>query len=338
MEEQERAYTHTPFPQQLVIETTAGCNMGCIFCGRTYMARPKKTMDRKIFDKIVEEVASESPYTEIWPTFMGESMLLGDKLFDMLAYARKVGCKKITLNSNGTRLNEHHLERILEGNLDRFIISCDAFTPQTHALVRPITSTFKEENQLGAIFQNMQALIKKIQNRNLTRPIIEMQFSIFDENQHEVEDFKKFWMDQGVTVKVRPKVHWSGTVKGGEKQITLKDRKPCLWAFDSAAITWNGNVVMCPIDCDGKYVAGNVTMQSLKEIWNGPLKWTRELHRQRRFGELPQVCRECPDWEVKKAHAYFPDDSVKKEYEDYVTLGRTFMESHFWQESQGPVE
>ena len=28
---------------------------------------------------------------------------------------------------------------------------------------------------------------------------------------------------------------------------------------------------MCAIDCEGKYVAGNLSQQSLKEIWNGPL-------------------------------------------------------------------
>ena len=137
MSEQKTAYTHTPFPVQLVIEPTAGCNQKCIFCGRSYMDRPKKTMDRKLFDKIVEEVAAESPYTEVWPAFMGESLLLGDKLFDMIRYAKKVGCKKITLNTNGTRINDETIPHIIDCGIDRFIISCDAFTPETHAIVRP---------------------------------------------------------------------------------------------------------------------------------------------------------------------------------------------------------
>lgn len=326
-------YTHTPFPQQLVIEATAGCNQRCIFCGRTYMARPKKTMDRKIFDKIVAEVAVESPFTEIWPAFMGESMLLEDKLFDMVLQAKKIGCQKITLNTNGTHLNERTIPRLLEGSVDRLIVSCDAFTPETHAIVRPAVSK-SVVGGLDVIFKGALSLIETMHHQNLRRPIIEMQFSIFKENEHEVEDFKNFWLDQGVVVKVRPKLFWSGTVQGGESRIALKNRQPCLWAFDSAAITWSGNVVMCPVDCDGKYVAGNVTMQSIKDIWNGPLKWIRELHRQERFSELPQICRECPDWQVKRAHTYFPDNMVKMEYEDYINLGRTFMEGHFWEETK----
>ncbi|NJM85173.1 MAG: hypothetical protein HC839_02785, partial [Leptolyngbyaceae cyanobacterium RM2_2_21] len=83
--------------------------------------------------------------------------------------------------------------------------------------------------------------------------------------------------------------------------LPIPARKPCLWAFDSAAIQWNGNVVMCPIDCDGKYVAGNIQLQSLKEIWGGSLRWIRGNSIVRNgFRELPQICRECPDWEVKK--------------------------------------
>lgn len=327
-------YGHTPFPQQLVVEITAACNQECIFCGRTYMARPKKTMSRELFEKIVEEVATESPYTELWPTFMGEAMLLGDPLFDMIRYARDAGCRKITLNTNGTRLNEKTIPRILGSGIDRLIVSCDAHTPETHAIVRPAITPSATEG-LEGIYRGVQLLLDEIHKQNAKHLILEMQFSIFDENQHEVEEFRTYWLDQGAIVKVRPKVYWSGTVAGGDHRVSLdQDRVPCLWAMDSAAIHWNGSVVMCPIDCDGKYIAGSIEMQSLKEIWNNPLKWIRELHMQERYGELPEVCRSCPDWKVKKAHAYFPDDEAKQAYEDYINLGRVYMERHFWRENQ----
>ena len=326
-------YSHTDFPQQLVIELTAGCNQSCIFCGRTYMARPKKTMTSQLFKRIVDEVAAESPYTEVWPTFMGEAMLLGDRLFELIEYARSVGCKKITLNTNGTRLNEQTIPRIIDCGIDRLIVSCDAHTPETHQIVRP---AINPQNAVGldGIYAGIHQLIETMHQRGATKPILELQFSMFDENQHEAEAFRQFWLERGVIVKVRPKVFWSGEVAGGEHRQRLENRTACLWAMDSAAIHWNGSVVMCPIDCDGKYVAGSVEIQSLKEIWNGALRWMRELQMQRRFAELPQVCRECPDWGVKKAHAYFPSDDAKATYESYIILGREFMEDHFWNERE----
>jgi len=318
-------FVHTAWPQQLVVELTSACNQGCIFCGRTYMERPKGHMPRAIFNKIVEEIGSESPYTELWPAFMGESMLLGDELFDRLRYARAAGCRKITLNTNGTLLNEKTLPRILEGNWDRLIVSCDAHTPETHALVRPGRKT----QGLAGVYAAMLRLIELMRERGLRRPLIEMQFSIFTENEHEVEDFTAFWLEKGVVVKTRPKVYWSGLVEGGGPRVTVgKDREPCLWAMDTACIHAGGNVVMCALDSEGKYVAGNVEFQSLGEIWNGPLKWIRELHMRRRFQELPEICRKCPDWQVKRANAQFPSAAAREDYEGYIRMGRVFMQNH----------
>jgi radical SAM protein with 4Fe4S-binding SPASM domain len=151
---------------------------------------------------------------------------------------------------------------------------------------------------------------------------------VIDENEHEVEAVTHYWLSRGTVVKVRPKLHWSGFVPGGRQRLP-KDLKriPCLWAMDTMGIHWNGNIVACVVDCDGKYVAGNVEVSTLKEVWNGPLKWLRELHRQERFKELPQICRECTDWPVKRAKAYFPDEETRQEYEAYIRLGRIFMES-----------
>ncbi len=330
-------YSDSDFPSQLVVELTAGCNQSCIFCGRTYMVRPKKTMSDQMFKQIVDEVAQENPYTELWPTFMGEAMLLGDTLFDLIAYAKQAGLQKITLNTNGTRFTPHNIERLLNCGLNRLIISCDAYTPQTHATVRPPLNPNAKQG-LEIIYAGIHAVLDAIERHDGATPLVEVQFSIFDENEHEVEAFREYWHQYNVIVKVRPKVYWSGSVAGGEHRLALDERrKPCLWAFDSAAIQWNGNVVMCPIDCDGKYVAGNIQLQSLKEIWGGSLRWIRELHRQERFRELPQICRECPDWEVKKAHTYYPTESIRQSYEDYINLGRTFTEAHFWQEDREKI-
>jgi radical SAM protein with 4Fe4S-binding SPASM domain len=277
-------------------------------------------MQRKMFNKIVEEIARENPSAELWPTFMGEAMLLRHRLFDMVRYARQVGCRKITLNSNGNHLNEKTVPQLLDSGVDRFIVSCDGHTKETYERIR-VGGRFER------LYGGVNFLIETMRREGRTRPLIEMQFSVFNENEHEVEEFKQFWLERGVIVKVRPKLYWSGTVEGGHHRIkTDEARTPCLWAMDTCAIHWNGNVVMCAVDCDGKYVAGNIEMQTVKDIWNGPLKWVRELHMRRRFRELPEVCRECPDWSVKQAQAFFPNEQVRAEFEKYIRSGRVFMQ------------
>jgi radical SAM protein with 4Fe4S-binding SPASM domain len=315
-------FVHTPFPQQVVAEVTAACDQRCIFCGRSSMTRPKKTMARELFCAIADEIGRVSPYTELWPTFMGEALLLKDRLFDLIRRARAAGCRKITLNSNGNRLTQPTIQGLLDCGLDRFILSCDAHSRETYERIR-VGGSFER------LTQGANLLIETMQRRGLTRPIVEMQFSVFDENEHEVEAFKQHWLSRGVVVKVRPKLQWAGSVAGGAHRVTLgPGRVPCLWAMDTMGIHWNGNIVACVVDCDGKYVAGNVEMSSLGDVWNGPLKWIRELHMRQRYAELPQICRECPDWQVKKALAFFPNDAVRADYEAYVRLGRVFMQPH----------
>jgi len=286
------------------------------------MDRPKKTMKPEVFRSIVEEIGRENPDCEVWPTFMGEALLLGQKLFDWVRYARSAGCRKITLNSNGNRLTEKNVDGILNCGLDRFIVSCDGHTAPTYESIRV-------GGKHQRLYEGIHRLIETRRKRGLDWPLLELQFSVFDENEHELEDFKKYWLDQGVVVKSRPKLYWSGSVDGGGHRVTTSvERTPCLWALDTAAIHWNGNVVMCAVDCEGKYVAGNVTHQSLGEIWRGPLAWARQLQVQKRFKEMSEICRKCTDWQVKKAHAFFPDEATRERYEGYIRRGRVFQEQH----------
>lgn len=323
-------FVHTAFPQQVVVELTSACNQGCVYCGRTYMERQKGHMPRAIFERVADEVGRESPDTELWPAFMGESMLLGSDLFERLAFARDAGCRKITLNTNGTLLNAETVPRVLEGNWDRLIVSCDAHTPETHARIRPGRKTCG----LQGIYAGVHELLARIRSEGRARPIVEMQFSIFEENEMEAEAFVEYWLDQGVVVKTRPKVYWSGLVSGGERRVTLgRERQPCLWAMDTACIHVNGNIVACALDSEGDYVAGSVETQTLKAVWNGPLKWLRELHMRRRYRDLPQICRRCPDWQVKRAQVHFPDDVARAGYETYIRSGRVFMQRHATQGS-----
>lgn len=307
------------FPQQCVVEVTAACDQACVFCGRTYMERPKKTMKPEVFRAVADEIARENPDCELWPTFMGEALLLGPRLFELIRYARAAGCRKITLNSNGNRLTEANIEGLLNCGIDRFIVSCDGHTAETYEKIRV---GGKHER----LYAGLHRLVDTVHRRG--GPLIELQFSVFDENEHEMDAFRRYWLDQGVVVKTRPKLYWSGSVEGGGHRVTTgPERQPCLWALDTAAIHWNGNVVMCAVDCEGKYVAGNLTQQSLASIWRGPLAWMRRLQREHRFRELSEICRKCTDWNVKKAHAYFPDEATRQRYEEYIRRGRKFHQN-----------
>lgn len=282
-----------PFPPQLVVETTSRCNMLCLHCSHKEMQRPRADMAAAVFRKIVEEVAREMPECEIWPTFYGEALLLGDNLWRWLDYAATVGCQNIVLNSNGILLGRM-IDQVLASPLKRFILSLDGFRPETFQKIRRGGSRDK-------IFRAVEELLKRRDARGQKYPIIQCQYSLMKENEAEVQEFTDYWRARGAEVKIRRMLSWTSTgsisVPGLSNDVPT--RIACPWGNNAAAIHQNGNLVACAVDYEGRFVAGNVQEESIKAIWQGRHKThLRDLHRQHAWTRIPEICRGCPDWQV----------------------------------------
>jgi len=276
-----------------VIETTSRCNMLCRHCSHKEMRRPRADMPEPVFRKIVEEVAREMPECEIWPTFYGEALLLGDTLWRWLDYADAVGCCNIVLNSNGSLLGRM-IDQVLDSPLKRFILSLDGFRPETFRKIRVGGSRDK-------IFSAVEELLRRRETRGQKYPIIQCQYSIMEENESEVQEFTDYWQDRNAEVKVRRMLSWTSTgsivVPGLSNKVPF--RIACPWGNNAAAIHQNGNLVACAVDYEGRFVAGNVAEQSIKAIWQGKHKMhLRDPHRQHAWESIPAICQGCPDWQV----------------------------------------
>jgi sulfatase maturation enzyme AslB (radical SAM superfamily) len=60
-------------------------------CPIVKLQRPRGEMSFEIFQKVVDEIARENPATGLWFAFMGEPLLLGDRLIRMIEYAKQQG-------------------------------------------------------------------------------------------------------------------------------------------------------------------------------------------------------------------------------------------------------
>lgn len=303
----EQSLEQHPFPPQLVVETTSRCNMKCLHCSHKEMKRARADMAEEIFKKIIEEVASEMPDCEIWPTFYGEALLLGEKLWRWLDYAAKAGCQNLVLNSNGIMLAKPGMiERVLDSPLRRFILSLDGYTKKTFEKIRVGGNRDK-------IYQAVERLLEARQRRGARYPIIQCQFSVMTENKSEVEDFKAYWRARGAEVKLRQMFTWTST-----GSISVPGLKPssdfriaCPWGNNAAAIHQNGNLVACAVDYEGRFVAGNVKDKTIKNLWQGEHKAKlRQPHRNHDWQKIPEVCQGCPDWQVVGSSYLGPEDQT----------------------------
>lgn len=285
------------FPPQLVVENTSYCNLRCIHCSHREMRRPQRHMARDLWDRIVEEVGRESPDCELWPTFYGEATILGDELWDRLEWARRMGCRNLVLNSNGTLLTRgHNIEKVLSSPLRRFILSLDGLSAATFERVRA-RARWRE------IYPAVAELCRRRRERGLRYPVIVAQFSVMKENAAEAEDFRRYWRRHGAEVKIRPMLEWTAT--GTVRTETIDHGRPfriaCPWGNHTMAIHQDGTVVACAVDYEGRFSVGNVRETGIRGAWRALGDRLRRPQREHRWGDVPALCRGCGDWQVAGA-------------------------------------
>lgn len=288
------------FPKVVLIDSVSYCNLKCSMCVHQEMTRKKGLMPWDLFTKIIDEVAANDKSARVWMVFFGEALIRKKKkptIFEMIAYAKGKGLTDVVLNSNANLMDDEAARGLIGSGLDAIYIGIDAFTPETYAKVRV------GGNQERTI-NNVIHLIKLKKELNAKNPEVFVQFVEMDVNAAEKEDFIRFWTEQGATVKIRPKVSWAGSIDAPNLVLGNEDRWPCYWAMQSMSITDTGKVVTCAVDLDARFIAGDITSQSLKEVWNGRLQELRNLHINKEFALLPPVCRDCRDWQSARAEYY----------------------------------
>jgi radical SAM protein with 4Fe4S-binding SPASM domain len=288
------------FPKVVLIDTISYCNLKCSMCVHKKMKRKKGIISWDLFTKIIDEIAETDKGIRVWMVFFGEALLLKRRkpsIFDMITYAKSKGLTDVVLNSNANLMDEDASKELIRSGLDAIYVGIDAFKPKTYAKIR-VGGNYDE------VVQNTLQLIKLKRLINSKKPELFIQFVEMDVNQNEKEDFIQFWREQDAIVKIRPKVSWAGRIDAPNLVLGGEGRWPCHWAMQTMSITDQGKVVTCAVDLDARFVAGDVSRQSIKEVWNGKLKDLRQCHLLGQFHALPVNCRECRDWQAARADYY----------------------------------
>jgi len=255
-------------------------------------------MPFELWRKCADEIADESPGTECWFSFCGEPLLEPDRLCRILTYGKSVGLGSLNVNTNGMLLTPELSERILDTGVDVVVFGVDGFTRSTYEKIR-------RGGDKDVLYANIEYMLTTRDRRRGRQTDVQVQFIEMDENRHELEMFRRYWLDRGAVVKVRKKLSWGGKI---DTPLRVPDemRIPCPWVINLMHVCWDGGVPRCPGDTDAVYGAGNVLEASLRELWSR-LRAHRQLHLDRRFDDLPEDCRRCKDWMTGVAERHCPE-------------------------------
>ena len=267
-------------------------------------------MPISLFERVLDQVQKTAHTMQFY--FQGEP-LLNKQLPEMIARAHQAGLYTI-VSTNAQALNRSMAEALVKSGLSRIIVSIDGFSEESYA-------AYRVGGSLHRALEGLQYLQEaKVQNGSPIR--IEMQVLRLRTNEHEWSWIKKHYKKLGATHLVfktaqlydfehghplmptnerysRYKKTADGTYVHKKhlplalSPLRLLALQPCFRLWSGCVITTTGEVLPCCYDKDHHHSLGNITIQSLADIFHSKranaLRWCILKNP----NQLPKMCKNC---------------------------------------------
>ncbi len=285
-------------PTTVQLQTVNRCNGSCIMCpyGASAAVGPAEAMDERLYLRILRQ-AGRTGATRDLVLMLQNEPLLDPALPRRVRRAREIlGPRaRVKTVTNGSLLTPDKAGALIEAGIDVIDVSVDAHSPETYARIRPGLD-------FGEVVANTQAALA---GRGRTR--ISARFLRQRDNAAEEEAFVRYWRSRGASVRFIPLSNRAGSVPGFE-DIRPPSRRPlralartvlgrflprCLFPFIAVAVLCDGRVLVCCQDWGPRDIVGDLTRQSLAEVWNGE---AMNHYRHLLWSWRPEdsaVCRDC---------------------------------------------
>lgn len=264
-------------PVHISIEPTNVCNLRCPVCetGNGSMQRTPGMLDVHLYKRFIDEIA---PHTAVLMYyFMGEPFL-NKRAYEMIRYARQKDIYVETC-SNGDYVDP---AGVIYSDINQVSIQIGGMTQRTHEI-------YRVRGDLARVTRNLERILEERRRNPGSNVQVEVGFVVMKHNEHEVPEFvrwaKEIGVDranvidpcvrtiaEGYDLLPEDKRYWfydeEAFARGVLKPKHLPDNE-CTWVWNSVMINWDGGVVPCCRDTQGKHPFGNVFETPLRQIWNG---------------------------------------------------------------------
>ncbi|MHB9112912.1 MAG: radical SAM/SPASM domain-containing protein [Thermoleophilia bacterium] len=272
-------------PLYINVEPTNACNLQCYTCSIDG-TRKRGFMDMDLFRKIIDQ-APESGVYEV-ALFMGGEPLLHKDLSHMVEYVVSRGLEA-RIYTNACLLTRDKSEALLDAGLSFLGVSIDGDSKEEYESMR-IGANFEK------VIGNLISFLELKKERGFSKPYVSLQMIklLENPNQEITPEFKAQF--DGLPLdefSIRNPHDW----RGEKTNIKLKEQGqhyfPCQVFWSAMSIAWDGRVVGCSADLNGKFILGDLRTQSIMEVWNGEsMKQIRRLLKKKRYMEVP-LCAQC---------------------------------------------
>lgn len=259
-----------PYLLSLVVEPTNKCNLTCRHCQRSDMTRNEGEISVDLYKKILSETPS---IAHVLLVCLGEP-LMHNKIIDMINYTGERNIKPMII-TNGILLTDKMINMLLDSKLHSIAFSIDGVN-ESYEKVRHI--------KYETIKKNIMNFLRK---RNMVNKKIwvEIIMTVSKKNEEDIKNVQKEWGFYVDHITLQPEIIYNEN----------KRTKRCKEIYrGNLIIFWDGTVVPCCVDFDGRIKIGNINEGKLIEIWNGSK--IRTLRRSHIEGNFIGLCGSCSEY------------------------------------------
>ncbi|MBC7952326.1 MAG: radical SAM protein [Rhodospirillaceae bacterium] len=293
-------------PLAVMVDPSNGCNFRCVFCptGNPELLkeaqRPRGAMKLELFRKIVEDMRAFPQPAKVLQLYKDGEPLVNVHFTEFVRMAKEAGvAERVETTTNGSLLTREKADALVDAGLDGIRVSVYAVSDEG----------YRDTCRTTSRFDNIRANVAYLHEvKTQRRPGLHIHCKILDVGL-SAEDKQRF-LD--VFTPISDSVHidaimgWSNT---GEHDMTLglqpttgmavdgapllADRRVCSEPFVKLVVNFDGSVSACCVDWSMDTHIGDVTQQSLAEIWNGDaLRAFRLTHLSGRREDI-RACTGC---------------------------------------------
>lgn len=286
-----------PGPCGAQVQTINRCNGHCVMCPYSDTAARDNTrvMSEALYIRILEQLRDSGSLLWLSPTLANEP-LLDDSLSLRLTQARRILPRhvKLMLVTNGSLLTPARAAELIDAGINRIDVSIDALTEDTYRRVRPGLD-------FGVVVRNAENLLSM-----RSRCGVRIRFLRLKANAAEEHEFARHWRARGAHVMSLPCQNRRGGIEdfatpadqtaSARRRIKRWARRlvpACLHPFAHLCVLSDGRVTPCCQDWSTDHIMGDLSRQSLDEVWHGqPLSACRAPLASWRYGNS-ELCGRC---------------------------------------------
>jgi radical SAM protein with 4Fe4S-binding SPASM domain len=289
------------FPKFIEIETVNVCNARCPMCTISDWQVDSPTMSDSLFEKIALDLINNHEKLRRVSLYRDGEPLIDKKMAQRVRRLKEGGVPEVAISTNVALLNEQKATDLLESGIDLVILSIDSLKKEIYEAIR-VRLNFEE------VIENAMRFIK-LRDLGNYKTRIWARMIRQESNAAEWPEYQEFWrrrLQSADRVYYHNIFNWGGQLKDFQAIApSYEPGLPCVALWSLLVVTVTGQVPMCNVDYNTKYLMGDLSVESIADVWNSKrFVSMRNAHLRNQKSENP-LCANCNVWEAHESDDFF---------------------------------